>query len=78
MDGGWARWVTGIKEGACSDEHWVLYVSDESLNSTPERNITLYVINKTLEEKKRSLGGRGGRMRWVGTARRARLITVHL
>ena len=32
----------GIKEGTC-DEHWVLYVSDESLNSTPETNIILYV-----------------------------------
>ena len=27
----------GIKEGTC-DEHWVLYVCDESLNSTPETN----------------------------------------
>ena len=26
----------GIKEGTCYDEHWVWYVSDESLNSTPE------------------------------------------
>ena len=32
----------GIKEGTC-DEHQVLYVSDESLNSTTETNITLYV-----------------------------------
>ena len=39
---GWARWVIGNKEGTC-DEHWVLYVSDESLNSIPETNITLYV-----------------------------------
>ena len=31
-----------FKEGTC-DEHWVLYVSDESLNSTPKTNITLYV-----------------------------------
>ena len=31
------------KEGICSDEHWVLYVSDESLNSIPETNIALYV-----------------------------------
>ena len=38
------RWVGGMafKEGTC-DEHWVLYISDESLNSTPETNITLYV-----------------------------------
>ena len=32
----------GIKEDTC-DEHWVLYVSEESLNSTPETNIALYV-----------------------------------
>ena len=41
MGGGWARWMTGTKEGAC-DEHWVLYVSDKSLNFTPETNITVY------------------------------------
>ena len=34
--GGWARRVMGRKEGTCCDEHSVLYVSDESLNSTPE------------------------------------------
>ena len=33
--------VTGIKKGTC-DELWMLYVSDESLNSTPETNIILY------------------------------------
>ena len=43
LDGGWARWVMGTKEGTCQDEHWVLYVSDESLGSTPETNTTLYV-----------------------------------
>ena len=39
---GWVKWVMGIKEGTC-DEHQALYVSDESLNSTLEINITLYV-----------------------------------
>ena len=39
--GGWARWVMGIKDGTCCDEPWVLYVSDESLNSTPETNIAI-------------------------------------
>ena len=34
--------VMGTKEGTCSDELWVLYVSDGSLNSTPETSITLY------------------------------------
>ena len=33
----------GIKEGACFDEHWVLYANDKSWNSTPETNIALYV-----------------------------------
>ena len=41
--GGWARRVMGRKEGTCCDEHSVLYVSDESLNSTPETFIALYV-----------------------------------
>ena len=36
--GGGVKWVTGIKEGTCWDESWVLPVSDESLNSTPEIN----------------------------------------
>ena len=43
LGGGWVKWVMGIKEGTCWQEHWVLYVSDESLNSTPETVITLYV-----------------------------------
>ena len=42
VGGEWAKWVMSIKKGTC-DERWVLYVSDESLNSTPETNITLYV-----------------------------------
>ena len=33
----------GIKKGTCWDEHWVFYVSDESLGSTPETNTTMYV-----------------------------------
>ena len=33
----------GIREGAGWDEQWVLYVSDESLGSTPETKTTLYV-----------------------------------
>ena len=37
--GGWDKRVMGIKEGTW-DEHWVLQVSDESLNSTPETNAT--------------------------------------
>ena len=33
----------GHWEDACWNEHWVLYVNDESLNSTPETIITLNV-----------------------------------
>ena len=43
MGGRWAKWVMSIKEGTCGDEPWVLYVSEESLNSTLETNVTLYV-----------------------------------
>ena len=39
---GRAKWVMGINEGTC-DEHWVLYVDDESLHSTLETKTTLYV-----------------------------------
>ena len=43
--GGWemTRWVLSIKEGTCHEEHWVLYISDESLNSIPEINIAPYI-----------------------------------
>ena len=41
IDGKWARWVMGMKEGTC-DEQWVLYVSDESLNSL-ETMIALHI-----------------------------------
>lgn len=34
--------MMGITEGTY-DEHWALYLSDESLNSFPETNIALYV-----------------------------------
>ena len=40
--GGRARWAVDIKEGICWDEHWMLYVNDESLNSISEIIITLY------------------------------------
>ena len=40
--GGWVKWVMGIRQGAC-DEHWVSYINDESLNSIPETDMTLYV-----------------------------------
>ena len=43
VSGRWARWVMVTKEGTCFEEHWVLYISDSSLSSTPEANIALYV-----------------------------------
>ena len=54
--GGCAKWVMGIQEGSCWDEHWVLHVSDESLNSTPETSITLHVNEL---EFKLNLGRKG-------------------
>ena len=38
--GGW-KWVMGIEEGTCWDEHWVLDVSDESWEPTPEAKTSL-------------------------------------
>ena len=38
------KWVMGTEEGICWDEHWVLYVSDESWESTPEAKSTLYTL----------------------------------
>ena len=42
VDRSWGKWVMALQDDACCDEPWVVYVSDESLNSTPETNITLY------------------------------------
>ena len=41
--GGWAKWGMGIEEDICWDEPRGEHVSDETLNSTPETNIILYV-----------------------------------
>ena len=38
--GGWAKWVMGIEEGTGGNGHWVSYVRDESLGSTPEAKTT--------------------------------------
>lgn len=40
---GWIKLVMGIKERICWNEHWVLYVGDESLDSAPETTVVLYV-----------------------------------
>ena len=34
----------GTEEGTFWDEHWVLYVSDESRESTPKTKSTLYTL----------------------------------
>ena len=38
------KWVTGIEEGTCWDEHWVLYVSNEPRESTPKTKSILYTL----------------------------------
>ena len=37
------KWVMGIEEGTCWDEHRVSSVSDESWESTPQAKSTLYI-----------------------------------
>lgn len=39
----WAKWVMGVKESTCWDEHWVFYLNDKSPNSTHEITIALSV-----------------------------------
>ena len=34
----------GIEEGTYWDEHWVLYVSEESWGSIPKAKTTLYTL----------------------------------
>ena len=43
----------GIKEGTCCDEHWVLYTTNESLNTTSKTNDVLYVgyLNIIIKKK---------------------------
>ena len=38
------KWALGIEEGTCWDEHWLLYVSDESWESTPKAKTMPSVI----------------------------------
>ena len=55
--GGGGKWVMGIEEGTCWDEHWVLYVNDESRNVPPKQRAhyihcmlaNLTIISKTKE-----------------------------
>ena len=48
---GWATCVIGIKENTCFDEHWAFYVSDESLNSTPDTKFVPYVNELKFKQK---------------------------
>ena len=41
--GGQGNWVMGIKKGTQGNEDWVLYATDESLNSSSETKNTVYV-----------------------------------
>ena len=41
--GGEVKWVTSLKEDTVWDEHWVSYVRDKSLGSTPEAKTALDV-----------------------------------
>ena len=36
--------MMGIEEATCWDEHWVLYVSNETWESTPKTKSTLYTL----------------------------------
>ena len=40
-----------FKRDFCYDEHWMLHVSDESLSSTPETNVTLHVNELEFKQK---------------------------
>ena len=42
VDGGWVKYVTGIKECTCRDGPVVMYGIVESLCCTPGTDITLY------------------------------------
>ena len=49
---GWVTWTRGIKEDTCWDEYWVLYVAEESLDSTLEITITHMLTNLDVNLKK--------------------------
>ena len=42
--GGEGKWVMGIEEGTCWVEHWVLYLSSESWESTLKTKSTQYTL----------------------------------
>ena len=53
VGGGWGNWLMDIKEGPCCHEHWVLYATDESLNSTPKLTRHYMLANLTLNKTKK-------------------------
>ena len=42
--GGEGKWVIDIEEGTFGDKNWVLYINDESWESTPGAKGTLYTL----------------------------------
>ena len=42
VGGRMAKCIRGIKEDTCWDEHWVLYIGDQSLESAPKIVVVLY------------------------------------
>ena len=40
---GGVKWVMGIKKGTLQNEHWVSYIRDESLASSPQTKNILYL-----------------------------------
>ena len=46
--GKWGKWMMDLEEGTCWDEHWVLYISDESQGSTPESSLYCMLANLTI------------------------------
>ena len=73
----------GIEEGTCWDEHWVLCVSDESREPTPQTKSTLCTLHgsqldnkldfqkERKEEKKRRAGEERGEGEGLGMEREA-------
>lgn len=60
--GRWGNWVMGIQEGTCDDEHWELYATNGSWNTTSKTNSVLFLDelniikkNKCLEEFTRGI-----------------------
>ena len=51
-EGGKGKMGDGIEEDTCWDERWVLYVNDESRESTAKTKSTLYMLYISQLDKK--------------------------